>query len=162
MKVSFDLDEVLFVNPDYFETESELRFPFNRMFPERLRKGTVYLIGELQRRGFEVWVYTSSFRTDVYIKALFRHYNIHFDDIVNGYRHKAEVQGDRAVTLPQKMPSYYRISLHIDDEDAIIQNGKKYGFRVMRVCEPDDEWAEKILNEAERIRKLEEAQNLQT
>ena len=52
MKVSFDLDEVLFVNPDYFETESELRFPFNRMFPERLRKGTVYLIGELQRRGF--------------------------------------------------------------------------------------------------------------
>ena len=107
-------------------------------------------------------MYTSSFRADVYIKALFRHYNIHFDDIVNGYRHKAEVQGDRAVTLPQKMPSYYRISLHIDDEDAIIQNGKKYGFRVMSVCEPDDEWAEKIINEAERIRKLEEAQNLQT
>ena len=156
MKVSFDLDEVLFVNPDYFETEKELRFPFNRMFPERLRKGTVYLIHELQKRGFEVWVYTSSFRKDAYIRALFRHYKVHFDQIVNGYRHKAEVQGDRSMILPQKMPTYYRISLHVDDEDAIIENGKRYGFRVMRVCEPDDEWTEKILKEAERIRKLED------
>ena len=56
MKVSFDLDEVLFVSPDYMETEPELRFPLNRMFPERLRKGTVFLINELQKRGFECWV----------------------------------------------------------------------------------------------------------
>ncbi|WP_029231659.1 hypothetical protein [Butyrivibrio sp. VCB2006] len=157
MRVSFDLDEVLFVSPDYMETEPELRFPLNRMFPERLRKGTVYLINELQRRGFEVWVYTSSFRTDVYIRSLFRRYGIHFDDIVNGYRHKAEVQKDRAITLPQKMPSHYHISLHIDDEDAIIANGKTYGFKVLRICEPDEHWTDKILEEAERIRKLEES-----
>ncbi|ADL33541.1 hypothetical protein bpr_I0798 [Butyrivibrio proteoclasticus B316] len=156
MKISFDLDEVLFVSPDYMETEPELRFPLNRMFPERLRKGTVYLINELQKRGFEVWVYTSSFRTDVYIRSLFRRYGIHFDDIVNGYRHKAEVQGNRADMLPQKMPTFYRISLHIDDEDAIIENGKRYGFRVLRICEPDEHWTDKVLEEAERIRKIEE------
>lgn len=156
MKISFDLDEVLFVSPDYMETEPELRFPLNKMFPERLRKGTVYLINELQRRGFEVWVYTSSFRTDVYIKSLFKRYGIHFNDIVNGYRHRAEVQGSKAETLPQKMPTFYRISLHVDDEDAIIENGKRYGFRVLRVCEPDEHWTDKVLAEAERIRKLEE------
>ena len=60
MKISFDLDEVLFVSPDTFEVEPELKFPLNKMFTERLRKGTVYLINELQKRGFEVWVYTSS------------------------------------------------------------------------------------------------------
>ncbi|WP_026663167.1 HAD family hydrolase [Butyrivibrio proteoclasticus] len=156
MKISFDLDEVLFVSPDYMETEPELRFPLNRMFPERLRKGTVYLINELQKRGFEVWVYTSSFRTDVYIRSLFRRYGIHFDDIVNGYRHKAEVQGNRADMLPQKMPTFYRIALHIDDEDAIIESGKRYGFRVLRICEPDEHWTDKVLEEAERIRKIEE------
>lgn len=156
MKISFDLDEVLFVSPDYMETEPELRFPLNKMFPERLRKGTVYLINELQRRGFEVWVYTSSFRTDVYIKSLFKRYGIHFNDIVNGYRHREEVQGSKAETLPQKMPTFYRISLHVDDEDAIIENGKRYGFRVLRVCEPDEHWTDKVLAEAERIRKLEE------
>lgn len=157
MKVSFDLDEVLFVSPDNFETEPPLRFPLNKLFPERLRKGTVELIHELQNRGFEVWVYTSSFRTEVYIAALFRHYNIHFDQIVNGYRHLEEVQGNRSNTLPQKMPTHYRISLHIDDEDVIVQNGKAYGFKVLQIREPDDNWVQKVLDEAERIRKIEEA-----
>ena len=86
MRISFDLDEVLFVDPNRYETEKALRFPLNRLFPERLRKGTVDLIHELQRQGFEVWVYTSSFRTETYIRALFRNYGIRFDQIVNGYR----------------------------------------------------------------------------
>lgn len=156
MKISFDLDDVLFVSPDNYEVEPELRFPLNRMFPERLRKGTVRLIHELQNRGFEVWVYTSSFRSEVYIRTLFRYYNIRFSQIVNGYRHKAEVQGNRTTLLPQKLPNHYRISLHIDDEDVIMENSKIYGFRVFRVFEPDDMWVEKVLDEAERVRKLEE------
>ena len=156
MKISFDLDEVLFVSPDNYEVEPELRFPLNKMFPERLRKGTPYLINELQRRGFEVWVYTSSFRSEVYIKTLFRNYNIRFDSIVNGYRHKKEVQGSNQMTLPQKMPSHYRISLHIDDEDIVVRNARSYGYRVLQIYEPDPEWTQKVLDEAERIRKLEE------
>lgn len=159
MKISFDLDEVLFVSPDNYEVEPELRFPLNKLFPERLRKGTVYLINELQRRGFEVWVYTSSFRSEVYIKSLFRNYNIKFDSIVNGYRHKKEVQGNREMTLPQKMPSHYRISLHIDDEEVVVKNARAYGYRVLQIYEPDPDWTQKILDEAERIRKLEEGAN---
>jgi len=159
MKISFDLDEVLFVSPDNYEVEPELRFPLNKMFPERLRKGTVYLINELQKRGFEVWVYTSSFRSEIYIKSLFRNYNIKFDSIVNGYRHKKEVQGNREMTLPQKMPSHYRISLHIDDEEVVVKNARAYGYRVLQIYEPDPDWTQKILDEAERIRKLEEGAN---
>ena len=159
MKISFDLDEVLFVSPDNYEVEPELRFPLNKMFPERLRKGTVYLINELQRRGFEVWVYTSSFRSEIYIKSLFRNYNIKFDSIVNGYRHKKEVQGNREMTLPQKMPSHYRISLHIDDEEVVVKNARAYGYRVLQIYEPDPDWTQKVLDEAERIRKLEEGAN---
>ena len=159
MKISFDLDEVLFVSPDNYEVEPELRFPLNKLFPERLRKGTVYLINELQRRGFEVWVYTSSFRSEVYIKSLFRNYNIKFDSIVNGYRHKKEVQGNREMTLPQKMPSHYRISLHIDDEEVVVKNARAYGYRVLQIYEPDPDWTQKVLDEAERIRKLEEGAN---
>ena len=156
MKISFDLDEVIFVSPDDYEVEPALRFPLNKMFPERLRKGTVTLINELQKRGFEVWVYTSSFRSEVYIKALFRHYGIHFDEIVNGYRHRREVQGNRESTLPQKMPSHYRISLHIDDEEVVIKNARSYGYRVMKVYEPDPDWVQKVLDEAERVRGIEE------
>ena len=159
MRISFDLDDVLFVDPSSFETEGMLRFPLNRLFPERLRKGTVGLIHALQKEGFEVWVYTSSFRTETYIRALFRQYGIRFDQIVNGYRHKDEVQRDRARTLPAKLPNHYRISLHVDDEEIVHKNGKEYGFRTMRVLGPDPQWADKVLAEARRVRRIEEARD---
>ena len=158
MRISFDLDEVLFVSPEHYDTEDKLPFPLDRIFPERLRRGTVDLIHTLQDEGFEVWVYTSSFRSRTYIRALFRNYGIVFDDIINGDRHKEEVQRDRTEPLPQKMPSFYHISLHVDDEDAVIENGKKYGFRVYRLYEEDPQWTEKLLTEARRIRKMEESQ----
>ena len=67
MRVSFDLDEVLFVSPMTHKTEPELRFPYNRIYKERLRLGTPDVIRSLQELGYEVWVYTSSFRSEKYI-----------------------------------------------------------------------------------------------
>ena len=74
MRVSFDLDDVLFVSPDRFETEPPPHAPFDLIFKERLRKGTVDLIHTLQNEGFEVWVYTSSFRSERYLRALVPHF----------------------------------------------------------------------------------------
>ena len=156
MRVSFDLDEVLFVDPKRYEIEPPPRFPMDRLFPERLRKGTVQLIHDLQDQGFEVWIYTSSYRTETYLKALFRHYRVRFDYIVNGQKHEAEVQGSKAHRLPTKVPSMYKISLHIDDEEAVLRNAREYGFKAMKVYEPDPQWAEKVLAEANRIRDIEE------
>ena len=160
MRVSFDLDEVLFVDPNTYEIEDPPRFPMNRIYPERLRKGTVRLIHALQEEGFEVWVYTSSFRSELYIRSLFRNYGLRFDEIVNSQRHLKEVQRGHPDLLPQKMPGHYRIGLHIDDEDVIHQYGKRLGFRTFKVLEPDPEWIEKVLKEARRVRDLTEAQPL--
>ncbi len=156
MRVSFDLDDTLFVSPNIYETEPAPRFPYNRLFPDRLRKGTPELIHALQARGDEVWIYTSSYRTETYLKALFRAYGVKFDQIVNAQRHQAEVQRNRKEALPQKMPGFYHISLHIDDEKAVHENGRRYGFRTFRVFEPDGQWVEKVLKEADRIRQMEE------
>ena len=157
MRISFDLDEVLFIDPSTIEAEKPLRFPLNCIYKERLRKGTVDLIHQLQEEGFEAWVYTSSFRPDSYIRKLFKHYGICFDDIVNGQRHLRDVQKSRSRILPQKVPSHYRISLHVDDEDVILRNGRIMGCRVLKVCEQDPEWADKVLREARRLRKIHEA-----
>ena len=78
-----------------------------------------------------------------------------FDQIVNYQRHLREVQRNNPEPLPQKLPNFYRISLHIDDEDVIHQYGKSLGFKTFKVCEPDDEWTDKVLAEARRIRDLE-------
>ena len=155
MRVSFDLDEVLFVSPETHKTEPELPFPLRNFFRERLRLGTPDLIRELQRQGYEVWVYTSSFRSESYIRRLFRCYGVRFDGIVNGERHLREVQRNSTTQLPQKLPNRYRISLHIDDEAVICTSAGQYGFRAYQLDAQDDDWKEKILAQADRIRRLE-------
>ena len=152
MRVSFDLDEVLFVSPKTHQTEPEPRYPFNRIFQERLRKGTPELINTLQKLGYEVWVYTSSFRSEKYIRRLFRLYGVRFDGIVNGNRHLKEVQRDNKTILPQKIPSRYRISLHIDDEAIIASWGREFGFQTYLLDAEDAQWKEKIIARADEIR----------
>lgn len=153
MRISFDLDEVLFVRPDTHKVETQLIFPFNIIFKERLRYGTPHLINTLQKMGYEVWVYTSSFRSEFYIKTLFRCYGIKFDQIVNAQRHLKEVQGKRKQILPQKMPSHYHIKLHVDDESVICSYGKQNGYAAYQLDAPDDEWTDKIIAKAEEVKK---------
>ncbi len=155
MRVSFDLDEVLFVLPETHKTEPELIFPFNRIFRERLRFGTPELIRTLQELGYEVWVYTSSFRSESYIKWLFRFYGVRFDGIVNGERHLKEVQRNNKTILPQKLPNRYRISLHIDDETIICSMGRQYGYHTYQLEAQDDDWKEKIIARAEEIKRID-------
>ena len=159
MRVSFDLDEVLFVFPELVKAEPELKFPWNRIYKERLRLGTPELINELQRLGYEVWVYTSSFRTERYIANLFRHYGVRFDGIVNGTRHLNEVQKGKSQILPQKVPSKYRIALHVDDETVICSYGREFGFDAYQLDGPDDEWKEKVIARAAEVKRKWELKN---
>lgn len=158
MRVSFDLDEVLFVSPLTHSTESELRFPFNKIYKERLRLGTKELIPKLQSLGYEVWVYTSSFRSESYIRNLFKHYGVTFDGIINGDRHLREVQRNRKEILPQKLPNVYHISLHIDDEKVIATYGRHYGFDVFQLEAEDSDWGEKIIARVYEIEKKKQNQ----
>ena len=152
MKVSFDLDEVLFVNPATHKTEKELSFPLNVLYKERLRLGTPDLINTLQKMGYEVWVYTSSFRSERYIRGFFSHYGVKFDGIVNGTRHLKEVQRGRSQILPQKVPNWYKISLHSDDEAVICSYGREYGFDAYQLDAQDDEWKDKVIAKAEEVK----------
>ena len=148
MRISFDLDEVLFVSTSIHRTEPAPIFPLSRIFKERLRLGAPGLINALQDLGYEVWVYTSSFRSERYIRTLFGLYGVHFDGVVNGQRHLDEVQKGHRETLPQKVPTHYGITLHIDDEEVICSYGREYGFDAYRLDVPDEDWKEKILERA--------------
>ena len=153
MIVSFDLDDTLFVSPEKFKTEKELRFPFNKIYRERLRLGTKELFEKLQADGIETWIYTTSFRSENYIRKLFKHYGIRINAVVNGSRHMEEVQGNRKEPMPSKYPSKYRIGLHVDDDISVLQNGKLYGFKVFLIGPQDDEWVKKVFEEAQRIKE---------
>lgn len=153
MKVSFDLDDTLFVSPNNFKTENSLIFPLNKIFKERLRLGTISLLKSIKEQNIQIGIYTTSFRSEKYIKNLFHCYGIDLDFIINGKRHKLEVQGKKAEAMPSKYPTRYRIDLHIDDDVSVKQNGEIYGFKVFLVGNQDDDWNKKILKEIELIKK---------
>lgn len=106
----------------------------------------------------EICIYTTSFRSERYIRGLFCCYGLKVNDIVNGERHAKEVQGERAEAMPSKYPSKYRIDLHIDDDVSVAQNGRVYGFKVHIVGAQDDNWVEKIVEEVVRIKRTKELQ----
>ena len=152
MRISFDLDDTLFVAEENgFTLEPPLKFPWNIIYQERLRAGTTGLMQRLRELGCEVWVYTTSFRSPFYIRSLFRHYGIQIDEIVNGARHEKEVQAEHTEPMPSKYPAHYRIDLHVDDDKSVLANGQYYGFHVFQIGPPDDQWAEKIIGTVQKI-----------
>lgn len=153
MKVSFDLDETLFIDPDKIPAEEKLKFPYCLLYKERLRLGAIELIKRLQEEQIEVWIYTTSFRTQAYIRKLFKRYGIILQGIVNGQRHQEEVQGIKKEPMPSKYPARYRIDLHIDDDVSVMQNGKLYGFNVFIVKRDHKEWVKEILEQVNKIKK---------
>ena len=155
MRISFDLDDTLFVaEEDGFSLEPPLKFPWNRLFQERLRKWTLDLMRRLREADCEIWVYTTSFRSPFYIRSLFQHYGIRLDDIVNGARHEKEVQAEHKEPMPSKYPAHYRIDLHVDDDRSVYENGQYYGFRVFLIGAPDDEWVGKIMQQVRKIKAV--------
>ena len=63
------------------------------------------------------------------------------------------MQSKKAQILPQKVPSHYRIKLHIDDESVICSYGKELGFEAYQLDAQDDEWKEKIIAKAEEVKR---------
>ena len=119
MKVSFDLDDTLFVSLNEFKTERAPRFPYNRKYKERLREGTIELFEKLSEMGADIWIYTTFFRSVRYIRGLFRCYGLKVDDVVNGEWHAKEVQGERAEAMPSKYLGKYGIDLLVDDDVSV-------------------------------------------
>ncbi len=152
MIVSFDLDDTLFVPEDGFRVEKPLRFPYNLIYKERLRLGTVELMRWIRAENIGLWIYTTSFRSQSYIRGLFRRYGITVDQIVNGKRHALEVQGSRREAMPSKYPCRYKIDLHVDDDVSVLQNGRTFGFRVLLVAGDEDGWTDRVKNEIERVK----------
>ncbi len=152
MIVSFDLDETLFVNPEKVPAEKPLKFPFSKIYRDRLRKGTPELLQWINGNDIELWIYTTSYRSPRYISGIFRHYGIRIDNIINGKRHAEEVQGSKKEIMPSKYPAKYHIDLHVDDEISVYQNGIAHGFRVYLLREDDTDWTERLKAEIIRIK----------
>jgi hypothetical protein len=154
MRVSFDIDDTLVLH-GFKEAPSERgRFPgfICRWLGEPLRLGTVALMRRLREQGCSIWIYTSSCRTEFYIRLWLFLYGSSVNGIVNDKRHRRELLLRNYPRLPSKYPPAFNIDLHVDDSDGVRLEGLQHGFNVVVIYPGDVRWADKVLDAYNELR----------
>ena len=140
MRIAFDLDNTLIRGAHAFALEVPTRRFWARLLGrEALRAGIIELAAHCQRQGWEVWVYTTSYRSAGYIRRLFWLHGIGLAGVVNQARHDREVR-----VRSTKYPPQFGIDLLIDDAPGVGLEGERYGFEVLVINPDDAEWAAKV------------------
>jgi hypothetical protein len=154
MRISFDIDDTLVLH-GFKEAPTEPgRFPrfICQWLSEPLRLGTGNLIRQLREQGCSIWIYTSSGRTEFYIRLWLFLHGISVDGVVNEQRHRRELLLQNYPKLPSKYPPAFKIDLHVDDSDGVRIEGLQHDFNVVVIDPGDVRWAEKVLDAVNDLR----------
>ena len=153
MRVSFDLDEVLFVSPQTHRTEPALPFPTRKVYKERLRLGVPALFRYLNKNGYDVWVYTAGYYSADYIRRLFKKYHVHISGAVTGLGRKtadgAKVRKEMETLIGNKYP----ITIHIDSDMLLRVSGRTKEVDEYAIGGAQEEWSKRVM---EIIGKIEQ------
>lgn len=154
MRISFDLDDTLICYQPGVPQEPPLRWPASWLVrDEPLRAGTRDLVRELRRRGWEVWVYTTSLRDPLSVRVWLRLHGVRVGRVINADVHAAHYRRHpTSGRVPSKNPAAFGIALHVDDSDGVRMEGETHGFGVVVIDPGDLAWTDKVLVAAERPR----------
>ena len=142
MRIAFDLDSTLIAHGNEFETEKPFKWLLAKLLSHvELRRGTRAIFEYCRKNNWEIWIYTTSFRSPVYIKKLFWLNGIALDGVVNQERHQKEV-----TVKSSKYPPHFSIDWLIDDSKGVEMEGERFGFNVIQINPDDKNWVEIIKN----------------
>ena len=147
MRISFDIDETLVCRREGVPTESGWGASAARyFFDDPLRLGTRRLFKKLRQLGCDVWIYTTSLRTEQRTRTWLWLHDLAIDGYVNATVHNKTAHSIRTSPAPSKYPPTFGIELHVDDLEGVRMEGERHGFHVL-VVRPDDlDWAKKVLD----------------
>jgi len=151
-RVTLDLDEVAFCEGDEIPAERPLRFPYNKMYKERIRQGIPALLVYLGRQGYDIWVYTAQYYSIEYIRAYFRHYSVKVDGIVTGTAVKRGESGKTARLIADQ----YAETLHIDNDLVLRTRQDSKEFEEYPIEAEPSAWSRTVMEIVKRINQGEE------
>jgi len=140
-----DLDEVVFCADNGAVTEKPLRFPLNRFYPEKVRKGIPALLHFFNELDYDVWVFTAKYYSMEYILYFFKHWNVRLTGIVTGTARK----GDREATmreLKKMMELKYSATLHVDDRLVFRTAAGSKEIEEYPLSGSPDAWAGEVMD----------------
>jgi len=155
VRVTLDLDEVVFVDENNPNSEKSLTFPLNKIFKERLKKGIPALFRFLSMKGYDIWVYTAQYYSLNYMERLFRSYHVHVDGIITGTKRKTasrEAEQDRVKAL---FENKYVRTFHIANDSVVDIRGKDGQFEEREINPLSDEWSYDVMEAVKELTKDE-------
>ncbi|WP_406694684.1 hypothetical protein V5E97_26870 [Singulisphaera sp. Ch08] len=151
MKIAFDLDDTLIPSGVVFPVENQ-RFLARLLGHEQIREGTIALMKSLIKQGWEVWVYTTSFRSPTYVRMLFLLYGVRIAGVINQYHHFKKVTGcGHSYQDCSKYPPVFGIDLLVDESEGVWLESQRHGFKMVLVRPDDPFWAEAVRAKARSI-----------
>jgi len=145
MIISFDLDDTLIPTSTKFAVEKQNIL--QKIFKiEKLRIGSLELFEEIKKRKYDVYIYTTSYRSKLRIKTMFLSYGISIKSIINQQEHNKFVK-----IASSKYPPKFNIDIHIDDSIGVQMEGEKYNFKTIIVSKENEFWCKQIIKELDEI-----------
>ncbi|WP_428233109.1 hypothetical protein [Flavobacterium sp.] len=142
MIISFDLDDTLISKNNFQLEKSNLLQQFLGI--EGIRKGTISLFKEIKKQKHQIYIYTTSYRSESRIKWMFYSYGISVDFVINQQKHNRRISKKNIHC--SKFPPLFNIDIHVDDSIGVEMEGQKNGFKTIIISETDENWTETILN----------------
>ena len=136
MRVAFDLDNTLIRNSFPFPL-AKARWPIvsKLLQTESLRLGVGELFSFCRQQRWEVWIYTTSYRSPFYIRKLLWTYGLRADGIINQAQHNKHVR-----VKSTKHPPTFGIDVLIDDSLGVQLEGQRFGFSVIQIDPENAAW----------------------
>lgn len=145
-RVTLDLDEVVFRPADDPYLEDALRFPLNRMYKERIRRGVIALFHTLNAKGYDIWVYSSQYYSLSYLVYFFRHYHVKVTGIVTGTARKTAGSAEEKKETEKMVEAHYRTTLHIDNDMVLRTVRDSKEFDEYKLTGSAEGWSREVID----------------
>lgn len=148
LRISFDLDDTLVVYGDDRPRDPCLvPILLQYFFRDPLRQGSRALLHELHSRAVELWVYTTSRRSERSIRLWWRLNRLpRLSGVINQTHHEREMRQLGLARPPTKLPGHWQIDVHVDDSEGVRQEQPSHhAVQVIVVAPTDGNWASRVL-----------------
>lgn len=141
-RVTLDLDETVFCKSVDEASEKPLKFPYSKMYKEKIRLGLPSLLHYFGKQGYDVWVYSANYYSLDYLRSYFEHYSVKVDGIITGTSKRT---GSTKKKTQKRIENKYNETLHIDRDLVLRFIKEPVGFEEYTVDPDSPSWAREVV-----------------
>ena len=154
-RVTLDLDDVVFRSEKDAHVEKALPFPWNLIYPQRLRLGIPALFRFLNNNGYDIWVYTSRYASMDDVQRFFRLHRLHVSGVVTGTARKNKISAEAKERTEKLFSNKYSDTLHIDNDMVLHIRSREKTFDEYPLSGSDLDWSREIMETVGKLAQHE-------